>query len=246
MHQLGNHHRLRQDVAAMLADVGFEFFAVLGIVGLLDGLGFRQFRGVRTAFRAGEELLILASVLTNHNLMAVGATVRREFQSLQLVFQGMDFGQGETAVLLQLCMALRALEIMALFQPFLENEAVKTAQPRCRPCGNLGAWIVQRLLVHRLRADGLTRQLVGHLQGTMVLAVTNPREVQKQGDNGYPIVVARFLEVGENDYHDGDDEEQNHESGQAYQHTAETALAFPRRARPSGLETIDIGGSSLL
>ena len=147
MHQHGNHHRLRHGVAAMLTDVCVHLLAVLRVVGLLDSLAFRQFRGERAAFLAGTELLKLASAFPSHNFMAVDATVRRELQRLQSVLQRMDFGQGNTAIFLQFCMALRTLEIIVLFYPLLENEPIHPTQPRSHPSGDFGARIVERFLI---------------------------------------------------------------------------------------------------
>ena len=147
MHQHGNHHRLRHGVAAMLADVGVHLLAVLRVVGLLDSLCFRQFRGERAAFLAGTELLKLASAFPSHNFMAIDATVRRKLQSLQSVFQRMDFGQGNIAIFLQFSMAFRTLEIIILLYPLLENKPISPPQPRGHPSGNLGARIVERFLI---------------------------------------------------------------------------------------------------
>ena len=62
----------------MLADVGLQFLAAMGIIGFPKRLCLRPLQGESTTFRAGFELLVLASMLPNHNLMVVGATVWRK------------------------------------------------------------------------------------------------------------------------------------------------------------------------
>ena len=91
----------------MLADVGLQFLAAMGIIGFPKGLCLRPLQGESTAFRAGLETLILASMCLHHNLVAVGAMVWRKLQCLQPALQSMDIRQGKSAILPQPSVAYR-------------------------------------------------------------------------------------------------------------------------------------------
>ena len=98
MHELRDNNGLGDDIAAMLAFVGFLLLAAGGIGGRTDSLRFDELQGVSAAFRAGRELVVLPSVLLHHDDMTVGTTVRRELQSLCPIFGKMVLWQAKHAV----------------------------------------------------------------------------------------------------------------------------------------------------
>lgn len=114
MHHHRDNHGFRDNVAAMLADVGLHFLAALRVGGLAHGLGLRQFQGVHSAFLAGLVFLVMNALTPHHDFMAVEAPIRRELENLQPLFQGMFFGQGKISIFSQFRMAYRTLGINTL------------------------------------------------------------------------------------------------------------------------------------
>lgn len=177
MHQLRNHHYLREGLAAMLALVGHFFLAVVRIIRLDEGLRFGQLQGVCATFWAGFELVILASFFLHHKLMAVSAMVGRKFQRLYPGFTLMGLRQMEAAVPAHALATCRALKFTAMLYPRLQSLVIYHTEPWSHPHCNLVGGMFVCCLVDFLGLNRLFRQCVGHLQDAVVLAETHPSEV---------------------------------------------------------------------
>ena len=154
MHELRNDDGLGDNVAAVLAFVGFLLFAAFGIGGRTDRLRIDEFQGVDAAFRASRELVVLPSVFLHHNDMTVGTAVRRELQGLCPIFGKMVLWQAKQAVFPHHIATVGTAAFVALFHLFLQDAVIYPAYPRRHPHRHLIGGVVVRCFVNRLWADG--------------------------------------------------------------------------------------------
>lgn len=178
MHQLGYHHRLGECLAAMLTDAGFQLLSVVRVIVDFDRLSVCRHHGVSPTFWAGLELGILAAMLLHHNHMAVAATVWRELQGPYPFFCQMILRQPKACVLHHRATTFGTSAFFAMAQLFLVNTVVNPTYPWCHPGGQPGTLILVGRLIDRPRIDGLLGQRFGRLQDTVVMAETDPCEIQ--------------------------------------------------------------------